>query len=241
MARPANWTWSRWSSAKPHGGDGACSWAWKARSGEIAGGSVQRPAAGGGGGVDHPDGAAGVGEGELALAVRAQRAGGVAGSVDFEAKHDASYNVSDALMAHREAVEKHLFEQVTEPFGLGHTVTLYVVFRRRGGDQTKAQRGHSKDRKCAADPWGWCGRFGYSCAAPKSLPAGSTKTRRWSRCSRPARARRRPGGDGRRTTCRDNGYRYRGQPPTNPPFRPRAVHRHRDPVAPQGSPAQGGG
>ena len=34
------------------------------------------------------------------------------------------YRVSDALMAHREAIEKHLFEQVTELFGLAHTVTL---------------------------------------------------------------------------------------------------------------------
>ena len=46
--------------------------------------------------------------------------------VDFEAMSLMRlYRVSDALMAHREAIEKHLFEQVTELFGLGHTVTLY--------------------------------------------------------------------------------------------------------------------
>ena len=61
------------------------------------------------------------------------------------------YRVSDALMAHREAIEKHLFEQVTELFGLGHTVTLYdltnTFFEGQAADQPKAQRGHSKEKR----------------------------------------------------------------------------------------------
>ena len=55
--------------------------------------------------------------------------------VDFEAMSLMRlYRVSDALMAHRKAIEKHLFE-LTELFGLGHTVTPVRhqhVFRRRG-------------------------------------------------------------------------------------------------------------
>ena len=75
----------------------------EAGSGEIAGGAgVQRPAAGGGGGVDHrADGAAGVGEGELALAVRSSGLGELL-EVDFEAMSVMRlYRVSDALMARR--------------------------------------------------------------------------------------------------------------------------------------------
>ena len=101
------------------------------------------------------------------------------------------YRVSDALMAHREAIEKHLFEQVTELFGLGHTVTLYdltnTFFEGEAADQPKAQRGHSKEKRsdCALLTLGLVRTVRVSCAAPKCLPAGSTKTRRWSRCSRP--------------------------------------------------------
>ena len=72
--------------------------------------------------------------------------------VDFEAMSLMRlYRVSDALMAHREAIEKHLFEQVTELFGLGHTVTLYdltnTFFEGEAADQPKAQRGHSKEKR----------------------------------------------------------------------------------------------
>ena len=72
--------------------------------------------------------------------------------VDFEAMSLMRlYRVSDALMAHREAIEKHLFEQVTELFGLGHTVTLYdltnTFFEGQAADQPKAQRGHSKEKR----------------------------------------------------------------------------------------------
>ena len=72
--------------------------------------------------------------------------------VDFEAMSLMRlYRVSDALMAHREAIEKHLFEQVTELFGLGHTVTLYdltnTFFEGEAKDQPKAQRGHSKEKR----------------------------------------------------------------------------------------------
>ena len=72
--------------------------------------------------------------------------------VDFEAMSLMRlYRVSDALMAHREAIEKHLFEQVTELFGLSHTVTLYdltnTFFEGEAADQPKAQRGHSKEKR----------------------------------------------------------------------------------------------
>ena len=72
--------------------------------------------------------------------------------MDFEAMSLMRlYRVSDALMAHREAIEKHLFEQVTELFGLGHTVTLYdltnTFFEGEAKDQPKAQRGHSKEKR----------------------------------------------------------------------------------------------
>ena len=61
-------------------------------------------------------------------------------------------------MAHREAIEKHLFEQVTELFGLAHTVTLYdltnTFFEGEAADQPKAQRGHSVSNRsaCHAPP-----------------------------------------------------------------------------------------
>ena len=186
------------------------------------------------------DGAAGVGEGELALAVRRSGLGELL-EVDFEAMSLMRlYRVSDALMAHREAIEKHLFEQVTELFGLGHTVTLYdltnTFFEGEAKDQPKAQRGHSKEKAlCTADPGAGLDGSGF---VPKCLPAGSTKTR-WSRCSG-ARARRRPGGDGRGLPPR---ITWPGCATTAPTVvsRQRNPEQHRDPVAPQGSPAQGGG
>ena len=61
------------------------------------------------------------------------------------------YRASDALMVHREAIETHMFDQVTELFGLQHTVTLYdltnTFFEGEAGAQPKARRGHSKEKR----------------------------------------------------------------------------------------------
>ena len=176
--------------------------------------------------------------------------------VDFEAMSLMRlYRVSDALMAHREAIEKHLFEQVTELFGLGHTVTLYdltnTFFEGEAADQPKAQRGHSKEKRsdCALLTLGLVlGRFGFRAPLRSVCRQGRRRQDAGADAQGSARARRRPGGDGcgdchrgqRGLVARQRLPLSGGQPPTNPPLRPRAVHRHRDPVAPQGSPAQGG-
>ena len=124
--------------------------------------------------------------------------------VDFEAMSLMRlYRVSDALMAHREAIEKHLFEQVTELFGLGHTVTLYdltnTFFEGEAKDQPKAQRGHSKgeaQRLCAADPGAGAGRFGFRAPLRSVCRQGRRRQDAGADAQGPARARRRPGGDG---------------------------------------------
>ena len=104
------------------------------------------------------------------------------------------YRVSDVLMAHREAIENHLFERVTELFSLKHTVTLYdltnTFFEGEAQGQPKARRGHSKEKRsdCPLLTLGcWCSTARASCAAPKCLPAMPTKTRPWRPCSRLSR------------------------------------------------------
>ena len=72
--------------------------------------------------------------------------------VDFERMSAMRlYRASDALMAHRETIENHLFEQVTDLFGLRHTVTLYdltnTFFEGEAAAQPKAERGHSKEKR----------------------------------------------------------------------------------------------
>ena len=72
--------------------------------------------------------------------------------VDFESLSLMRlYRVSDVLMAHREAIENHLFERVTELFSLKHTVTLYdltnTFFEGQAQGQPKARRGHSKEKR----------------------------------------------------------------------------------------------
>ena len=61
------------------------------------------------------------------------------------------YRASDALMAHREAIEHHLFDQAMGLFDLRPTVTLYdltnTFFEGEAGGQPKARRGHSKDKR----------------------------------------------------------------------------------------------
>ena len=61
------------------------------------------------------------------------------------------YRASDALMAHREAIERHLFDRAMGLFDLHPTVTLYdlsnTYFEGEAALQPKAQRGHSKDKR----------------------------------------------------------------------------------------------
>ena len=61
------------------------------------------------------------------------------------------YRASDALMAHREAIEAHLFGAAMTLFDLQPTVTLYdltnTYFEGDAGSQEKAQRGHSKEKR----------------------------------------------------------------------------------------------
>ena len=61
------------------------------------------------------------------------------------------YRASDALMAHREAIEHHLFDRAMGLFDLHPTVTLYdltnTYFEGEAGGQPKARRGHSKEKR----------------------------------------------------------------------------------------------
>ena len=61
------------------------------------------------------------------------------------------YRVSDTLLANRDAIEAHLFDQATDLFGLSPTVTLYdltnTFFEGEAAAQPKAQRGHSKEKR----------------------------------------------------------------------------------------------
>ena len=72
--------------------------------------------------------------------------------VDFESMGPMQlYRASDALMAHREAIERHLFDQAMGLFDLHPTVTLYdltnTFFEGEAARQPKAKRGHSKDKR----------------------------------------------------------------------------------------------
>ena len=72
--------------------------------------------------------------------------------VDFE-KYSLMqlYRASDALMAHRKAIEEHLFGAAMTLFELQPTVTLYdltnTYFEGDAGSQEKAKRGHSKEKR----------------------------------------------------------------------------------------------
>ena len=61
------------------------------------------------------------------------------------------YRASDALMKHREAIERHLFSRAMGLFDLEPTVTLFdltnTFFEGAARDQPKAERGHSKDKR----------------------------------------------------------------------------------------------
>ena len=72
--------------------------------------------------------------------------------VDFESMSMMQlYRVSDLLDAARTPIEKHLFDQVTDLFGLEVTVTLYdlsnTYFEGVAAGQPLAQHGHSKEKR----------------------------------------------------------------------------------------------
>ena len=72
--------------------------------------------------------------------------------VDFETMGPMRlYRASDALMAHREAIERHLFDRAMDLFDLHPTVTLYdltnTYFEGEARRQPNARRGHSKDQR----------------------------------------------------------------------------------------------
>ena len=72
--------------------------------------------------------------------------------VDFETMGPMRlYRASDALMAHREAIERPLFDRAMDLFDLHPTVTLYdltnTYFEGEARRQPKARRGHSKDKR----------------------------------------------------------------------------------------------
>ena len=72
--------------------------------------------------------------------------------VDFQTLEPMQlYRASDALMAHREAIEHHLFDRAMDLFDLHPTVTLYdltnTYFEGEAGGQPKARRGHSKEKR----------------------------------------------------------------------------------------------
>ena len=72
--------------------------------------------------------------------------------VDFETMGAMQlYRASDALMAHREAIESHLFDRAMGLFDLRPTVTLYdltnTFFEGAAKGQPLARRGHSKEKR----------------------------------------------------------------------------------------------
>jgi len=72
--------------------------------------------------------------------------------VDFEAMPSINlYRASDALLKHREAIEKRMFSRISDLFGLSTTVTLYDLTNTyMEGEATgnlKAKHGRSKEKR----------------------------------------------------------------------------------------------
>ena len=84
--------------------------------------------------------------------LRGRSAAGELLGVDFETMGAMQlYRASDALMAHRAAIEEHLFGAAAELFGIEPTVTLYdltnTYFEGAAAAIPKAARGHSKEKR----------------------------------------------------------------------------------------------
>ena len=83
--------------------------------------------------------------------LRGRSAAGELLGVDFETMGAMQlYRASDALMAHRAAIEEHLFDAAAGLFGIEPTVTLYdltnTYFEGAAAKIPKAARGHSKEK-----------------------------------------------------------------------------------------------
>jgi len=86
--------------------------------------------------------------------LRGRSAAGELLGVDFETMGAMQlYRASDALMAHRAAIEEHLFGAAAGLFGIEPTVTLYdlanTYFEGAAAAVPKAARGHSKEKASA--------------------------------------------------------------------------------------------
>ena len=111
--------------------------------------------------------------------------------VDFETLELMQlYRASDALMAHREAIEHHLFDRAIRTCSTSiPTVTLYDLtnpyFEGEARLQPKARRGHSKDKRtdCPLLTLGLVLDASGFVAAPRSSPATCANTTRLPRCS----------------------------------------------------------
>ena len=84
--------------------------------------------------------------------LRGRSAAGELLGVDFETMGAMQlYRASDALMAHREAIEQHLFGAAAGLFGIEPTVTLHdltnTYFEGAAAKIPKAARGHSKEKR----------------------------------------------------------------------------------------------
>ena len=84
--------------------------------------------------------------------LRERSAAGELLGADFETMGAMQpYRASDALMAHRAAIEAHLFDAAMGLFDLEPTVTLYdltnTYFEGEAGAMPKAARGHSKEKR----------------------------------------------------------------------------------------------
>ena len=105
--------------------------------------------------------------------------------VDFETMGPMQlYRASDALMAHREAIESRLFDHALGLFDLHPTVTLYDLtnhlLRGRGSrptqGETRALQGQTLSI-APCSPWPSCSTPAASCAAPKVF-AGNVREHR---------------------------------------------------------------
>ena len=84
--------------------------------------------------------------------LRGRSAAGELLGVDFETMGAMQlYRASDALMAHRAAIEERLFDAAAGLFGIEPTVTLYdltnTYFEGAAAKIPKAARGHSKEKR----------------------------------------------------------------------------------------------
>jgi hypothetical protein len=124
------------------------------------------------------------------------------------------YRVSDRLLAHRAALEAHLYQQERDLFSLTETITLYdltnTFFEGTASGNPQAKRGHSKEKRtdCPLVTWPWCWMPAAFPSAARSSPATSASPRPWRRCWGTSRWPRRRGPDGG-TRCR---HCHRGEP-----------------------------